>query len=1012
MKFTKIFITILILVLAIRSGAQPAVGNWSNVGPIQFPVNMTGQVDGMGRVSQLKFHPTNPSKIYAVSASGGLFISTNGGNTWVPTPGTEQLPTTACSAVCIDYTNDNILYLSTGDQNYYGDDFGIWKSTNGGVTWAASNTNIGNRMAIDIIMDPTDHNKLIAATDDGVWLTTNAGATWTETIIGGTFRSLKQRPGSAHVLYAATGSLFYISNDMGATWTNITSGVVVPASNEGIRIAVTPADTNIVFLGTTDGYGQILRSTDGGLNFTNIYSSATQCIVCYDSTVTSGSQGYYNFNLTVNPTNANELLLGSHCVWRSTDGGYTWSWRTQWWDQVHTDMHDIQFNPYNTSQRFNANDGGVWLSTDPLATNWIPFSTGLAATEIYHAAQDPKRRQMISIGTQDNGELYYDGTWRCNRGGDWSAKNTFDNTGTATVYYADQGNKRTLSPLGGDVSYNSPFVPSGQAQLEFVPSLPNVVFTGKDTLWRSTNINSSSPTWTRLYVPGGNNIMSIASCKADSNILYFVTDNNRIYRSDNALAASPTFTMYTTPAGTNTMASIATDKFNLAVVILSCNNKIYRSVNKGTTWTNITGSLPALNILKVITDDYSAKERTFISCGNYVYYKDTTTAWTATTGLASVAGVTDLMIYNDGTAASVLRVSTYGRGSWEANIQNNAPPVGDLSANKRTLCPGDTVVFSKNIYGNYTSFSWSFPGGTPSSSIADSPIVVYATPGTYNATLTIYGPAGNDTVINLAYILVSNGTGSSITEGFEGAAFPPAQWAQMSASGIMWQQTSTAGGYGLSTHSILFDNFDNDGGGRHDRMITPKIDLTNADTAYVTFDVAYAFYPGYRDSLMVELSHDCGRTFTPIYVKDSSILATAPDATTSFVPDPTQWRTDTISLTSYLGSRELELAFSNIGHYGQNIYIDNVNIHISSPLSVKNELNNGAIQVYPNPTSSSLTITSSGKITTLSITNILGQTVYSTTHNADKVQVNVAGLPPGIYFLKINGSQVQRFVKE
>ena len=79
-------------------------------------------------------------------------------------------------------------------------------------------------------------------------------------------------------------------------------------------------------------------------------------------------------------------------------------------------MHQIEFNPYNNAQIFNANDGGVWMSTDTLKTVWSPRSDGLAATEIYRAAQSPALRQTISIGTQDNGELFYDGIWKCNRG--------------------------------------------------------------------------------------------------------------------------------------------------------------------------------------------------------------------------------------------------------------------------------------------------------------------------------------------------------------------------------------------------------------------------------------------------------------------------------------------------------------------------------------------------------------------------------------------------------------------
>ena len=141
-------------------------------------------------------------------------------------------------------------------------------------------------------------------------------------------------------------------------------------------------------------------------------------------------------------------------------------------------------------------------------------------------------------------------------------------------------------------------------------------------------------------------------------------------------------------------------------------------------WANITGALPGLNILKIIADDYSTTERIFVSEGSYVYYKDNATAWTSTSGLPSIPQYTDFMIYNDSTSASILRASTYGRGVWQCNILGNLPPSGSFASNKQYLCPGDTVRYFKNLYGNFTSFSWSFPGGIPATSVADSPVVV------------------------------------------------------------------------------------------------------------------------------------------------------------------------------------------------------------------------------------------------------------------------------------------------
>jgi photosystem II stability/assembly factor-like uncharacterized protein/PKD repeat protein len=1009
---------LLLFILTTHSAVAQVLGTWSNTGPILFPVNVSGQVDGIGRTSQVKFHPSNPMKMYAVSASGGLYISLNNGLTWTPTPGTEQLPTTACSAVCIDFTNDSVLYLSTGDANYYGDDFGIWKSTNGGITWAASNTNIGNRMAVEILMNPLDHNTLVAATDDGIWKTTNGGATWTETWTGGDFRDMKMQPGSNSTLYAVTAMNYYKSTDMGSTWTHITSGIAPPTSNGGMRIAVSPADNTRVYIATTDGFGIIFKSTDAGQTFTNVYSSTTQCLVCYDSTVTSGSQGDYNFDLTANPTNADEVILVSHCVWRSTDAGATWSWRTQWWNQCHTDMHNIEFNPYNPAQLFNANDGGLWLSTDTLATAWQPRSNGLAATEIYHSAQSPRVRQMISIGTQDNGELYFDGTWKCNRGGDWGARCAFDYLPKSTVYYLQDGYRRDLQPLGGDRNYHSPFAAKDSSEIEFVPSMTSVAFLGQDSLWRSMNILPDSPIWVMIH-PTNEYIMDINSCRADSNILYVVTNNNHIFRSSNALAANPTFTMLNTPASTFVATSIATNKSDPNIVYLSCGNAVYRSANQGATWTSITYNLPNLNIRKIFHDDYSANERLFVSAGAYVYYKiNTMTSWNNYSnafGLPSVAQVSEFMMYNNGTAASILRLSTYGRGVWECPINYNMAPASVFNSNKQLICPTDTVRYYKSIFGNWTSFSWSFPGGTPSTSTLDSPVVVYNTSGTYNATLTATGPGGSTVNVQTNYIVVSVGTPLAVSENFEGASYPPTGWQLSSQSGNSWTLTNSTSGYGIGSQCIRFDNWDADAGGKHDAIISPKINLVGITNPIVTFDVAYSWYPGYADSLMVQISTDCGRHYTPIYIKDTSALATAPNNTSAlFVPTATQWRTDTISLVPYIG-QGIMLSFENVGHYGQGLYLDNINI--APTLSVNGVANDNFIQVYPNPAHDKLNITIPQNTvgSRYEITDVIGRIMLSGIITNGNAKIDITTLCHGMYIVAItDNSKTKRakFIKE
>ena len=468
----NVFTKIIILVFICAFGyAQPGT-TWQPTGPDLFPTNMSGQVNGIGRVCQLKFHPTNPLKMYAVSASGGLWISTDSATTWVKT-GTDNLPSMACASACVDYTNDNIIYLGTGDPNYYGTDLGIWKSTDGGQTWLQSTTGMGNRLAVEILMDPTNNNILVAATDNGIYRSTNAGANWNQVKTGGDFKDMQFMPGSTNALYAVTSSEFWRSTDFGNTWTQITNGVVIPGggSGNGMRIAVSAANPNIVYVGMITDEGTILKSTNGGLTFTTVYHNPAQSLVGYDAT--GGGQGDYNFSMTADPTDANTVFVVAHVVWRSTDGGITWTQLTDWYDQLHTDMHGIRFHPTYTNKIFNVNDGGVWLSQD-LGDNWVPKSDGLGATEIYHASQSPIKRDMISIGTQDNGELYFSANdWKTNRGGDWGSRSSFDYATNNLVYYYENGNRRPVN--GSETSYNLPFTAINTSVLEFTKKINTTV---------------------------------------------------------------------------------------------------------------------------------------------------------------------------------------------------------------------------------------------------------------------------------------------------------------------------------------------------------------------------------------------------------------------------------------------------------------------------------------------------------------------------------------------------------
>lgn len=647
---------------------QPA--NWQSLGPVQFPVNVSGQINGIGRVCQMKFHPSDPQKVYAVSASGGLWFSANGTTSWQKC-GTDALPLTACASVCIDYTNDSILYLGTGDPNYYGTGLGVYKSTDAGSSWLPAQSGMGNRMAIELLMHPTDHLTLVAATNDGIWKSTNGGQTWNVKKPGGEFTDMVARPAQGSlVLYAVTMfGEFFRSFDFGDSWTLINNGIAVPGGGSagGTRLAVSAADSTTVYVGMLRDEGTIFRSTDGGSSFTTVYHNPAQSLTGYD--VTGNGQGNYNFCMTASQGNPNVVFVGSHVVWRSTDGGITWTQLTQWYAGLHTDMHQMLYNPYNPTELYNINDGGVWRSLNAGA-NWSARSNGLAATEVYKAAVNPLNKSMISIGTQDNGELYsLNGQWRTNRGGDWGSRMTYDYLNSNLVYYHENGKRRNVV-AGPEVSIGLPFTASNNCRLAFTPLNSENGLAGQTDLYFSADLSSPVPFWAQTST-FNTTIRDICFSAHRSDAAYVLFMPN-VIRRVTQLGSNPVWTSSTVPTAMTGGGSICTVAADSNVVYITAGSKVYRSGNQGQTWTNISLNLPNINILRIYNDPYDTNEGVYVcNAAGVWYYNQNLSAWYSyNQGLPFIANITDFMFYDDGPLSSVIRLSTYGRGVWETTLQS------------------------------------------------------------------------------------------------------------------------------------------------------------------------------------------------------------------------------------------------------------------------------------------------------------------------------------------------------
>ena len=166
------------------------------------------------------------------------------------------------------------------------------------------------------------------------------------------------------------------------------------------------------------------------------------------------------------------------------------------------------------------------------------------------------------------------------------------------------------------------------------------------------------------------------------------------------------------------------------------------------------------------------------------------------------------------------------------------------------------------------------------------------------------------------------------SEEFESGLWPPLGVSILNPDfDDTWALSTAVSGFGVGSACTVMDNFTNDLRGTSDRLVLPNLSAFDVSTVILEFDVAYARYSStLSDSLSIGVSTDCGETFTEVYFKGGSDLATAPDVTTEFLPSANQWRTESVDLSAYDGNTSIVIAFDNVAGYGQPIFVDNINV--------------------------------------------------------------------------------------
>ncbi len=911
------------------------LGSWSALGP--FGTSAGG---GAGRINFVRFDPTNSNTIYVGAPDGGLWKSTNGGTSW--STNTDQLTVIGCTDVAIDPTNTQIMYLATGDGEA-GDSYsvGVLKSTDGGATWNTTGLNwavsLGRRIS-RLLMDPTNSLVLIAATSNGMYRTTDGGTTWTQTSTGA-FQDAEFLPGTPNTVYAS-GTIFRKSTNNGVTWTTITSGL--PASGvERISIAVTAANTAYVYLligrSSDQGLLGIYRSTDSGTTFTTQKGPTGPNLLGWNSNgADGGGQAFYDLAIAASPTAANTVIVGGVNTWRSTDGGVTWVINSHWTGSgapyVHADCHAIEYLPGSSTTYFIGHDGGISKTTNS-GTSFSDLSGNMQIAQQYRIGLSTTTAGRVLAGHQDNGtNLLSAGAWSEVYGGDGMdcfIDRTNDNTLFESYVYGDY--RRSTNGGGAWTTINTG-LPSGDWLCPWHQdpvTAATLYAAGRAALYKTTN---SGTNWAAVGTPTGTgSVLEFVIAPSNNQVIYAVKQN-AISKSTNG-GTSFTNVTGTLPVGTAAITNVTVSSTDPNMVWVtfsgySATTKVYKSINSGTTWVNTSTGLPNVPCNTIVYQTGAANDVVYVGTDVGVFYMDNTmSTWVNyMTGLPRVC-IRDLEIFYP---TSKIRAGTFGRGTWESGLAAAGAfaPIAEFSG-PQTICVGNTATFTDLSSFAPTSWSWSFPGGTPATSTAQNPTITYSTAGVYNVSLTATNANGSDPEVKTGYITVLAGSGVALplTEGFTSATFPPTNWSIVNTNAsTTWVRSGTVGNAPTAGNSMVFDNF-NINDGDDDEVRVRSVTLTGLTSAQLAFDVAYAPYDATNfDGLEVLVSTNCGGSFTSVYSKSNTTLATAAATTASFTPTAAQWRTETVNLTPYIGQTNVIVAFRNLSGYGNRLFVDNINI--------------------------------------------------------------------------------------
>lgn len=663
--------------------------------------------------------------IWVGGIDGGLWktstIATNPAG-WVPV--NDFFSNMAIASICQDPTDSNILYFGTGEKAINADAVrgaGIWMSTDHGITWSimAGTSNFWN---VSKVVCDAQGNLYVGCNStsntSGLQRFTKSSSTWTNITPTGLDARIADlelsSKGRLHIVcgyFSSTAAASgYRYTDAPATvtssgWTSATTSftpvnINVDLASKGDTLYALPSDA-------TYNVPKIYKSTNGGVTW-----AATGTTPSFQS-----GQAWYNMAVAIDPTNANNVIVGGLDTYKTTNGGTTWTQKSYWvgttGQYVHADQQIIVWNSNN--RVLVGSDGGVFLSNDG-GESYADRNVGLRIKQFYSVAVHPTTTDYFLAGAQDNGvhQLKEAGLSSSVEvtGGDGAFVHIDQNQ--PQYQWGSYVYSNYRRSIDGGATWSA--VTSNNTGRFINPTdyddVNNIMYgsysAGTYARWANAQTGGTltSVTFSGL---GTGTVSAIKVSPYNSKTVYFAGGSSPVslYRVANANTTSPVFTSIkgtmSLTSGNISSIELGSDSNN---IILSVSNygvsNVWVTNNGGTTWTAIDGNLPDMPVRWAMFypgDNTRAIIATETGVWQTAIINGSSTVWDPETSFPNVR--VDMLQYR--SSDGLLAASTHGRGVFTTNLPIVVVPCGTVSG-----------LASASITASTATLSWSALSGANS----------------------------------------------------------------------------------------------------------------------------------------------------------------------------------------------------------------------------------------------------------------------------------------------------------